>query len=64
MRGRAMHTNGKHTAEETVRLTPEQNEMVREAIEAKEQGEPTYSAEEVLAYARAKVRAWLPSQSA
>jgi hypothetical protein len=64
MRGQAMHTNGKHTAEETVRLTPEQNEMVREAIEAKEQGEPTYSAEEVLAYARAKVRAWLPSQSA
>jgi hypothetical protein len=50
--------------EEALRLTPEQNEMVREAIEAKEQGEPSYSAEEVLAYARAKVRVWLPSQSA
>ena len=50
--------------EEPLRLTPEQNAMVREAIEAKEQGEPSYSAEEVLAYARAKVRVWLPSQSA
>ena len=52
------------THEEPLRLTPEQNDMVREAIEAKEQGEPGYSAEEVLDYARAKVIVWLPSQSA
>ena len=56
--------NPDDTQEQPLRLTPEQNDLVREAIEAREQGEPSYSAEEVLAYAREKVRVWLPSQSA
>jgi hypothetical protein len=38
--------------------------MVREAIHAKVRGEPSYSAEEVLAYARAKARVGNLSQSA
>ena len=42
-------TNPDETQEEPLPLTPEQNDMVREAIEAKERGEPSYSAEEVLA---------------
>jgi hypothetical protein len=45
-------------------LTPEQEEMVREAIEAKKNGEPSFSAEEVLEYARAKIKTWLPDRSA
>ena len=56
--------NPDDTQEQPLRLTPEQNDLVREAIEAREQGEPSYSAEEVLAYAREKVRVWLPSQNA
>jgi hypothetical protein len=50
--------------QEPLRLTPEQNDMVRETFHAKELGEPSYSAEEVLAYARAKVRVGNLSQSA
>jgi hypothetical protein len=51
------HTNGPNAAEEAITLTPEQYELVREAIEAKERGEANYSAEQVLDYARSKVNA-------
>ena len=57
----ADHINGQ---EEPITLSPEQTEMVREAIKAKEAGEPSYTAQEVTERARAKVRTWRPGQSA
>ena len=50
--------------QDAIKLSQEQTEMVREAIESKLRGEPCYTSEEVLAFARAKVKAWLPDQSA
>jgi hypothetical protein len=50
--------------ERPLKLSPEQEAMVMEALAARERGEPTYSAEEVMEYARKKVREWLPGETA
>lgn len=49
---------------EVVALSPEQTEMVREAIRSKVAGEPSFTAAEVLQHARERVQEWLPSLSA
>jgi hypothetical protein len=54
-----------HHEEETLKLSPEQSEMLRLAEIDFENGEKGITAEQVLENVRAKVRAWLPpSQSA
>ncbi|MEI7578027.1 MAG: hypothetical protein WCK51_14140 [Armatimonadota bacterium] len=49
---------------EVVALSPEQTEMVKDAIKSLSAGEPTFSAAEVLQHARERVQEWLPSLSA
>ena len=51
------------SADGTIRLTPEQTQMLREAEADFESGEG-YTFEEVMEHARARVRTWPPSQSA
>lgn len=53
-----------HTEAEPLKLSPEQAELVREALEKFEGGEPGLTEAEVLDRAREKVKAWLPNQSA
>lgn len=55
--------NGNHE-NEALELPPEQHQMVLDALKAKQNGEQSYTAEEVLERAQAKVKTWLPSQSA
>jgi len=61
-----MTANGTHDPEETIRLTPEQMEMVRLAEEQFQRGEG-YTAAQVREMARKRTRAWLaedPGQTA